>query len=39
MIYFIKEGISYSEILDKELYVLPVFIKINEIFIFNNNFL
>ena len=35
---FYKRGLSYSEILDKELYVLPVFIKNNEIFIFNNNF-
>ncbi len=35
---FYKEGISYSEILDKELYILPVLIKDNEIFIFNNNF-
>ena len=35
---FYKKGISYSEILDKELYILPILIKNNEIFIFNNNF-
>ena len=35
---FYKKGISYSEILNKELYILPVLIKNNEIFIFNNNF-
>ena len=36
---FYKRGISYSEILDKELYILPVLIKNKEIFIFNKNFL
>jgi|TARA_A100001015_G_scaffold116482_1_gene129270 hypothetical protein len=35
---FYKRGISYSEILDKELYILPLLTKENEIFIFNNNF-
>ena len=35
---FYKKAISYSEIIDKELYVLPIFIKKNEINIFNNNF-
>ena len=35
---FYDKGISYSEILDKELYILPILIKNNEIFIFNNNF-
>ena len=35
---FYKKGISYSEISDKEIYILPVLIKNNEIFIFNNNF-
>jgi len=35
---FFKKGISYSEITDKELYVLPILIKKNEIFIFNNNY-
>jgi hypothetical protein len=33
-----KRGISYSDISDKELYVLPVLIKENQINIFNNNF-
>ena len=32
------KGISYSEISDKELYILPILIKGSEIFIFNNNF-
>ena len=35
---FYKRGISYSEILDKELYILPINIKENEVFIFNKNF-
>ena len=35
---FYKKGISYSEISDKELYVLPVLIKENKFFIFNQNF-
>ena len=35
---FYKLGISYSEISDRELYILPILIKNNEIFIFNNNF-
>ena len=35
---FYQKGISYSEISDKELYILPIYIKDNEIFIFNNNF-
>ena len=35
---FYNKGISYSEISDKELYVLPVLIKENQIFIFNQNF-
>ena len=35
---FYKRGISYAEILDKELYILPVLIKKEEIFIFNKNF-
>ena len=35
---FFKKGISYSEILDKELYILPILIKDNEINVFNNNF-
>ncbi len=35
---FYKKGVSYSKISDKELYVLPILIEENEIFIFNNNF-
>ena len=35
---FYKRGILYSEILDKELYILPINIKENEVFIFNKNF-
>ena len=35
---FYKRGISYSEISDKELYILPILIKDNEVFVFNNNF-
>lgn len=35
---FFKRGILYSEITDKELYILPVLIAEDEIFIFTNNF-
>ena len=35
---FFKKGISYSKISDKELYILPILIKDNELNIFNNNF-
>ena len=35
---FYKRGISYSEIADKEFYILPILIKKNEIYIFNNNY-
>ena len=35
---FYERGILYSEISDKELYILPILIKKDEIFIFNNNF-
>ncbi len=35
---FFKKGISYSKISDKELYILPILIKNNELNIFNNNF-
>ena len=35
---FYKRGILYSEISDKELYILPILVKENEIFIFNNNY-
>ena len=34
---FFKRGILYSEISDKELYILPIFLKESEIFVFNNN--
>ena len=35
---FYKRSISYSKISDKELFIIPIFLKENEIFIFNNNF-
>ena len=35
---FFKRGISYSEVLDKEMYILPISVKENEVFIFNKNF-
>jgi len=35
---FYQKGIQYSEIIDKELYILPIHIKDDKIFIFNNNF-
>ena len=35
---FFKKAILYSEILDKELYIIPLLIKNDEIFVFNNNF-
>ena len=35
---FYKKGISYSEISDKELYILPLLIKVDEIYVFNNNY-
>ena len=35
---FYERGISYSSVSGKEIYVLPVLIKANKIFIFNNNF-
>ena len=35
---FYKKNISYSEISDKEFYVLPILVKNNEIYVFNNNF-
>ena len=38
MIYFTKKGISYSEIIDKEVYLLPIFKKDDQIFIYNNNY-
>ena len=35
---FYKRNIFYSDIADKELYLLPVLIKNNQIYIFNQNF-
>ena len=35
---FYKRGISYSDIAEKEFYILPVELKENEIFIFSNNY-
>ena len=35
---FYSKGILYSDISDKELFVLPILIKKGEFFIFNNNF-
>ena len=35
---FYKRNILYSEISNKELFILPILIKDSEIFIFNNNF-
>ena len=34
---FYSKGISYSDISDKEFYILPILFKDNEIFIFSNN--
>ena len=35
---FFKTGVLYSKISDKELYVLPILFKSNEVYVFNNNF-
>ena len=35
---FYKKGILYSEIQDKDLFILPVFINNDEVLVFNNNF-
>ena len=35
---FYEKEISYSDINDKDFYILPIFIKDNEIFIFSNNY-
>ena len=35
---FYRKGIRYSEITDKDLYILPILIKNEKLFIFNNNF-
>tara|TARA_X000001036_G_scaffold423085_1_gene446662 strand:+ start:934 stop:1980 length:1047 start_codon:yes stop_codon:yes gene_type:complete len=36
---FFKKGISYSEIINKELYLLPILKKNEQVFIFNQNYL
>ena len=35
---FYKKGISYSDIADKEFFILPIFLNENKIFIFSNNY-
>ena len=35
---FFRKAILYSEIADKDIYIIPLLIKNNEIFVFNNNF-
>ena len=35
---FYKNGISYSDINDKEFYILPILLSEEEIFVFSNNF-
>ena len=35
---FYQKGVSYSDIADKDLFILPIFIIKNEVFIFSNNF-
>ena len=35
---FYKKRILYSDITDKEFFILPIFLKENEIFIFSNNY-
>ena len=35
---FYNKGILYSDIIDKDFYVLPIFLKQNEIYIFSNNY-
>ena len=35
---FYEKEISYSDIIDKEFYILPITVKDNEIFIFSNNY-
>ena len=35
---FYKKGVSYSVIIDKEFYILPITLKNDEIFIFSNNY-
>ena len=36
--FFFTKGISYSEIIDKEIYLLPILSKGDQISIFNQNF-
>ena len=36
---FYKKGLLYSDIVDKDFYILPVFLEQNEINIFSNNYL
>ncbi len=35
---FFKKNILYSEIINKEIYILPIFKKNNQVFIYNQNF-
>ena len=35
---FYKKGISYSDITNKEFYILPILLSENEIFVFSNNY-
>ena len=35
---FYQKGVSYSDIANKDLYILPIFTTNNEVFIFSNNF-
>ena len=35
---FYEKGILYSDIVDKEFFILPILLNENEIFIFNNNY-
>ena len=35
---FYKRGISYSDVNDKEFYILPIELNENEIFVFSNNY-
>ena len=35
---FYNKGILYSDIIDKDFYVLPIFLKQDEIYIFSNNY-
>ena len=35
---FYNRGILYSDIIDKDFYILPILLKQNEIYIFSNNF-